>query len=68
MADSLETLQVRLQQAQAEYMRALQDNWEAWLKQFEELSQEQLRAYQDIVAQLENASRGCCAIPDLAKK
>lgn len=68
MADSLETLQVRLQQAQAEYMRTLQDSWDAWLKQFEELSQEQLRAYQDLVAQLQDASRGCCATPDLAKK
>ncbi len=59
MADTLEALQARLQQAQADYMRTLQETWEAWLKQYEELNQQQLRAYQDLMTQMQSASGGC---------
>ncbi|HEX7840786.1 MAG TPA: hypothetical protein VF469_25085 [Kofleriaceae bacterium] len=59
MAGSLETLQACLQQAQAEYVRMLQEIWDAWLKHYEQLSQQQLRVYQDMLTQLQDAPRYC---------
>ena len=60
MADNFEELQARLQKTQTDYMQTLQQVWDAWLKQYEELNKQLLKAHQDALAQ---PAASCAEVP-----
>lgn len=69
MPETLETLQARLQQTQLDYLRTLQETWDVWLKQCDDLNKQVLKAQQDAIAKLQSQTAAAgCAAPAPGKK
>jgi hypothetical protein len=72
MAETLESLQTRLQQANIEYARKLQQTSDSWLKQYADLNNEYLKTHQEVFAAMQEhwqeITTASCAAPVSEKK